>query len=589
MNSEKKEPTSTSSNFIKTDIVKTDVKNEITKKNFEVGVKVKSKNNFIKEKQIFPSKISPEPNTKRITDFFVNNSSNNCSGLEDKVKNENTEEIQKLKKKIEKLKNKNDHLNGRLEKLQIEKKNCEERSCNLEENNLVRESLHEKFKKKIRKILPDLVFDLERQILRNEFEKLIMKKHQFGFLKNSSSRSFDDWIDGIYISELKMKKEYIVQEIKDIEEKRNKLKYIRKGQIPTNSKKSVESDFHNDTTNCSDKTNLRNQKLTLKKQLDSKIRDIDEIHQKLKDCEKEKLFIVKTDRKFEEAFDCLFSKPFKNFDRWPIINDFKILSFLGRGGFAEVYKAFDLNRLRYVACKIHHINEKWSSELKQSYIKKTGRENLVFQQLDHPNIVKYYDSFVIDENNFCTILEYCEEGDLLYHIKMEKFYPEKKAKQIIKKLLDVVLYLNTKSPKVIHYDLKPGNILFNKSGELKVTDFGLCKTIDNDLTSIQLTSPGCGTFDYLPPECFSSQKNYGTISSKVDIYSIGVIFYQLLFGCKPFDSVNKRSSNFKHDIHFPENPQVSSGTKEFIKKCLIRNQVKRIDIFEAVELFRTIE
>ena len=86
---------------------------------------------------------------------------------------------------------------------------------------------------------------------------------------------------------------------------------------------------------------------------------------------------------------------------------------------------------------------------------------------------------------------------------------------------------------IIHYDLKPANILFDEMGDAKITDFGLSKIIDLicEGTSMELTSQGAGTYWYLPPECFDDNPR---ISTKVDVWSLGVIVYQMLFGKRPF-------------------------------------------------------
>jgi tousled-like kinase len=98
-------------------------------------------------------------------------------------------------------------------------------------------------------------------------------------------------------------------------------------------------------------------------------------------------------------------------------------------------------------------------------------------------------------------------------------------------------YLSERQNPIIHYDLKPANILLQSgsaTGEIKITDFGLSKQIENsdDGDSIELTSQGAGTYWYLPPETFQHFGHGGgpKISSKVDVWSVGVIFYQCLFG-----------------------------------------------------------
>ena len=79
----------------------------------------------------------------------------------------------------------------------------------------------------------------------------------------------------------------------------------------------------------------------------------------------------------------------------------------------------------------------------------------------------------------------------------------------------------------MHYDLKPANILFH-NGVVKIVDFGICKTMESEETKIDMTSPGIGTYYYMPPECF--RRDNPIVSSKADIWSIGVIFFELLFG-----------------------------------------------------------
>lgn len=222
-----------------------------------------------------------------------------------------------------------------------------------------------------------------------------------------------------------------------------------------------------------------------------------------------------------------------------------------------MYAAFDLFKLKKVACKIHQPDPSWSISRKKSYSLHATRECKIQKAIDHQRVVRLYDVFLIDgENSFCTILEYCNDGDLDLRLRMERRIPEKDTRCIIMQVVDAISYLKNLEKPIIHYDLKPGNILFH-DGEVKITDFGLSKIMDNrEAGDMDLTSQGAGTYWYLPPECFLPNSK---ISSKVDVWSIGVLCYQMLFGKKPFADrappaqiVQDRMINTQSKVEFPQ-------------------------------------
>lgn len=166
---------------------------------------------------------------------------------------------------------------------------------------------------------------------------------------------------------------------------------------------------------------------------------------------------------------------------------------------------------------------------------------------------------------------------------------------------------------IIHYDLKPANILFDDFGDVKITDFGLSKVIDDstsDGDSVELTSMGAGTYWYLPPECFmgisggpaGSGNLAPRISSKVDVWSVGVIFYQMLYGRRPFGEGKSQEVILRegtilsaNKVDFPtpttgntsglgashghhQVPKVSEEAKDFIRTCLAHDQAHRPDV-----------
>lgn len=142
-----------------------------------------------------------------------------------------------------------------------------------------------------------------------------------------------------------------------------------------------------------------------------------------------------------------------------------LLSLLGKGGFSEVWRAFDLEDQRYVACKVHHVNKDWREEKKANYVRHALREKDIHRNLMHPRIVRLYDVFTIDTNSFCTVLEYCDGNDLGFYLQQNKQIPEKEARSIIMQIVSALRYLNQIKPPVIHYDLKPGKSGFLESFE----------------------------------------------------------------------------------------------------------------------------
>jgi len=301
----------------------------------------------------------------------------------------------------------------------------------------------------------------------------------------------------------------------------------------------------------------------------------------------------------------------------PCLHDrYLLVSMLGRGGFSEVWKALDLIELRDVAIKIHQLNPVWSEDRKNSYIRHVTREYSIHREMKHPRVVQLFDVFEIDSNSFATVLELCRGIDLDEKLKRCRMIPEKDARTVLLQIVSGLRYLNipstpgegeeqgreqhgglggaggtgAKRMAIIHYDLKPANILFDDMGDAKITDFGLSKIIDdsNDDESLELTSQGAGTYWYLPPECFAKGDEHGNprVSSKVDVWSLGVIFYQMLFGKRPFGEGKSQELVLRegvilnaHQVEFPTNgPKVSDEAMEFIKACLTHSKDHRPDV-----------
>lgn len=263
------------------------------------------------------------------------------------------------------------------------------------------------------------------------------------------------------------------------------------------------------------------------------------------------------------------------------LNDRYVLcEIIGKGGFSEVWQAYDVVSCDTVAVKIHQLDRRWSEAKKASYTKHVSREYDIHRSVKHDRIVRLLDVFEIDSDSFATVLELCQGTDLDAILKDQTKLPEVDAKSILLQVLTAMEYLSTSDDSrqaIIHYDLKPANILLDQDGNVKITDFGLSKIIDAD--SMELTSQGAGTYWYLPPECFLKDAR---ISNKVDVWSIGVIYYQMLVGKRPFGHGQTQDAILADGtilnaraVHFPEEQALSAECQNFIRACLMYDQVLR--------------
>lgn len=319
-----------------------------------------------------------------------------------------------------------------------------------------------------------------------------------------------------------------------------------------------------------------------------------ELEREEEDYRKEEEALVAEKNTHKMALKQIANEDSSRFSQRPKLhNRYVLMSQLGRGGFSEVWRAYDLEELREVAVKIHQLDTRWSEARIENYTKHVAREYEIHREVRHPRIVTLHDVFEIDDNSFATVLECCEGTDLDTLLKERKKLPEDHARAILLQILSGMKYLSTPSSDgkrqgIIHYDLKPGNILFDGNGDAKITDFGLSKIMDSEDPgdSMELTSQGAGTYWYLPPECFITTASV-RITNKVDVWSIGVIFYQMLYGKRPFGDGQSQECVLTNnvmlnarEVQFPDDPAISQGAKDFICQCLTYEQALRPNIAE---------
>lgn len=202
------------------------------------------------------------------------------------------------------------------------------------------------------------------------------------------------------------------------------------------------------------------------------------------------------------------------------IGKYTIQGKLGRGAFSYVYKVECSENKQIFAMKVMP-KESLSNERD---IERFQREVDTLAILKHENIVSLYD-FFSDETNFYMVMDYCQNGELMNYIAKNKKLSEHVAVLIFQQLLNGVDYCH--SCGVVHRDLKPHNILFDKFPHVKISDFGLCGFMaeDRKMTSF------CGSPCYCAPECLMHQDYDG---KKSDIWSLGVILYLMVTGDHPW-------------------------------------------------------
>ena len=248
---------------------------------------------------------------------------------------------------------------------------------------------------------------------------------------------------------------------------------------------------------------------------------------------------------------------------------------IGKGFFGKVSVIIpknDINK-RY-ACKTID-----KSKLSQKKLETMLREIETLSLVDHPNIVKFYETYN-DTNNFHIIMELCTGGDLFTHVANCDYFTEKDACHLIYKITSAIVHCH--SLGIVHRDLKPENILFEnkrKFSEIKLIDFGLSRKClnDDDLKSI------VGTPYYVAPEVLE-----GIYNEKCDVWSIGIIAYSLLNGSPPFVAKDKKRifEKIKKDsIIFPleKFSFISERAKKFILRALTKNPKKRPTSIELLK------
>lgn len=259
-------------------------------------------------------------------------------------------------------------------------------------------------------------------------------------------------------------------------------------------------------------------------------------------------------------------------------NRYELIERIGDGGMAEVYRAHDKMLDRFVAVKILH--PQFTSD--EAFVKRFRREAQGAAKLSHPNIVSIYDVGECD-GKYYIVMEYVKGETLKDKIKREGPLPINTALQIAEEIASALE--NAHANNLVHCDIKPHNILLNESGHVKVADFGIARATSS--STITYTGSVIGSVHYFSPE----QAKGHTISPKSDIYSLGIVMYEMLTGQVPFNGETAVSIAIKHLQEAPIPPhELRSDIPPLVEAIILKAMDKNPDNrFSSTELIKELE
>jgi serine/threonine protein kinase len=248
----------------------------------------------------------------------------------------------------------------------------------------------------------------------------------------------------------------------------------------------------------------------------------------------------------------------------------EILEHLGQGGMGVVYKARQRHLNRLVAVKI--LPPSVGSE--PAFAERFTREAQALAQLNHPNIVQVYDFGRTDEF-FYFVMEYVDGVTLRALMREGKVEPEQ-ALKIVPQICEALQFAHDEG--IVHRDIKPENILIDKKGRVKIADFGLAKLLGRAPEDLSLTGTGqlMGTLGYMAPEQLQQAHS---VDHRADIYSLGVVFYEMLTGHLPIGRFDLPSKKLHVDVRLDEvvlRSLESEPGRRYQHASEIKEQVERI-------------
>lgn len=229
---------------------------------------------------------------------------------------------------------------------------------------------------------------------------------------------------------------------------------------------------------------------------------------------------------------------------------YDLVRVLGKGAMGIVYEGRDPNLDRRVAIKTVKV-ENLSEEAAAEYEHRFRTEARSAARLQHPNIVSVYDSDRDGDIAF-LVMEYIQGDDLKHHLDKGVRYSLEQSLKMVRDLLSALDYAHKQG--IVHRDIKPANLLLEPGGRVKLTDFGVARIQDSG-EATRTQGSMVGTLKYMAPEQVQGQK----IDSRADLFSVGVVLYQLLTDKRPFDGDNDFSIIHQIIGHTPPPPSSFNG------------------------------
>ncbi|CAF1426096.1 unnamed protein product [Rotaria magnacalcarata] len=252
------------------------------------------------------------------------------------------------------------------------------------------------------------------------------------------------------------------------------------------------------------------------------------------------------------------------FTRRPQINDFEYLKILGRGTFGKVVLCRERTTQRIFAMKML----RKSLVITNNEVVHTMGENKILRRIRHPFITNLICAFTTNDR-LCLVMECVNGGELFFHLNREKQFSEERTRFYTAEIACVIGYLHSK--KVIYRDIKLENILLDRSGHIKLVDFGLCKI---NVPCGQTTATFCGTPQYIAPEILRMT----SYTNAIDWWGTGVIMYECLLGRLPFADSKSQDGLFQKILHHePTYPSsLSPVALDLIQRFLRKEPTERI-------------